>query len=87
MPGFADERWTAGFTIEIRQAERAGAAAEAQDSTGRLPRHDRGSRAGDRMHKRRRETARGGESSSPFASSGAFVNVYADRISREINPD
>jgi len=83
MPGFADERRTAGFTIEIRQAERAGAAAEAEDSAGRLPRHDRGSRAGDRMHKRRRETARGGESSSPFASSFRIFRRLCQRVRRQ----
>lgn len=61
VPGFADERRAAGVAIPIRPAERPGAAAEAEDRAGRLPRHHRGSRAGDRVHKRRRKTARGGE--------------------------
>lgn len=61
MSGFADKRRTAGFTIEICQTERARAAAKAEDPARRLSRHHRGSRAGDRVHKRRRKTAGGGE--------------------------
>lgn len=80
MSGFADERRAASFAIEIRQAERAGAAAETEDPAGRLSRHYRGSRACDRMHKRRRETAGGGENQRIF---WLFVNVYIDRITRD----
>jgi len=54
MSGVADKRRTAGFTIEICQAERASATAKAEDPAGRLPRHHRRSRAGDRMYKHRR---------------------------------
>lgn len=61
MSGFADKRRTAGFTIEICQTERARATAEAEDPARRLPRHHRGSRAGDRVHKRRGKTAGRGE--------------------------
>lgn len=77
MSGFADKRRTAGFTIEICQVERPGAAAKAQDRAGQLHVDHRGSRAGARVYKRRRKTAGGGE--KPYrlcASSGIFVNIH-----------
>lgn len=76
MSGFADKRRTAGFTIEICQAERASATAEAEDPPGRLPRHHRRSRAGDRMHKQRWKTAGGGKYLLSFVSLSTYIYVY-----------
>jgi len=76
MSGFADKRRTAGFTIEICQVERAGAAAQAQDPARRVYQHHRGSRASDRVYKHRRKTAGGGEKPFVFAHLLASLSTY-----------
>lgn len=76
VSGLADKRRTAGFTIEICQVERAGAAAKAQDRAGQLHDDHRGSRAGARVYKRRRETAGGGEKPFVFAHLLASLSTY-----------
>lgn len=61
MPGVADERRPTGSALEVREAERPGAAAEAEDPPRRLSYHHRGQRAGDRVRQRRWQAARRGK--------------------------